>query len=231
NVELLSRALESHLNASEMAVETQHLNAIREGVSRVSGILRRLDQMSRKGVYQTRDYMSGKRMVDLAAPETSNGQKHEAAKPAEPAPAHPSPESWPLAGMSILVLDDDVSVVTSLADLLRCERCIVHTATRPSAALGILRNMKVDAVISDVVMPEMDGYEFYLKVKEEMPGLPVILMTAYYYDKDHIIKRSRLKGLEGALFKKPVNPGKLRQMLSQLRHKPPQVSRTEPAPA
>ncbi len=71
--------------------------------------------------------------------------------------------------MSVLVLDDDVSVVSSLADVLRAERCVVHTATRPSAALGVLRNMKVDAVISDVVMPEMDGYEFYMKVKEELP--------------------------------------------------------------
>jgi CheY-like chemotaxis protein len=68
-------------------------------------------------------------------------------------------------------------------------------------------------------MPEMDGYEFYLRLKEEMPELPVILMTAYYYDKDHIIKRSRLRGLEGAIFKKPVNPAKLRQMLAQVRQK------------
>ena len=52
-----------------------------------------------------------------------------------------------------------------------------------------------------------------------MPSLPVILITAYYYDKDHILKRSRLRGLEGALFKKPVNPGKLRAMLLQLRQK------------
>jgi hypothetical protein len=44
-------------------------------------------------------------------------------------------------------------------------------------------------------------------------------MTAYYYDKDHIIKRSKLKGLEGAIFKKPVNPAKLRQMLISMRQK------------
>jgi CheY-like chemotaxis protein len=110
-----------------------------------------------------------------------------------------------------------------MADLLRAERCVVNCATRPSAAFGILRNVKIDAVISDVVMPEMDGYDFYLKVKEELPTLPVILMTAYYYDKDHILKRSRLRGLEGALFKKPVNPGKLRTMLIQLRQKAKQA--------
>jgi len=69
------------------------------------------------------------------------------------------------------------------------------------------------------VMPEMDGYEFYTRVKEEMPHLPVILMTAYNYDRDHIIMRSRLRGLEGALFKKPVNPAKLRELLIRARQK------------
>jgi len=117
-------------------------------------------------------------------------------------------------------------VLTSLADVLRAERCMVHTAPRPSAALGILRNVKIDAVISDVVMPEMDGYEFYMAVKEELPKLPVILMTAYYYDKDHIIKRSRVEGLKGALFKKPVNPAKLRELLVQIRNK--QIAESRP---
>jgi CheY-like chemotaxis protein len=148
------------------------------------------------------------------APRENGGTK--------PAAGHhdaPGRAEWPLTGMSILVLDDDLTVLSSLADVLRAERCIVHTASRPSAALGILRNVKVDAVISDVVMPEMDGYEFYMRVKEELPRLPVILMTAYYYDKDHIIKRSRVEGLQGALFKKPVNPAKLREMLVQIRSK------------
>jgi len=73
----------------------------------------------------------------------------------------------------------------------------------------------------------MDGYEFYTRVKEEMPHLPVILMTAYNYDRDHILVRSRLKGLEGALFKKPVNPAKLRELLIRARQK----SAVQPAKA
>ena len=216
NLELLARAIECHMKDAELATENEHLDAIRSGIGRVNAIVRRLDEMSRKGIYETRDYMNGKRMADLAPREAVALPKHisEAALGSTPAE-----HSWPLAGMAVLVLDDDVSVVTSLADVLRAERCIVHTAMRPSAALGVLRNMKVDAVISDVVMPEMDGYEFYMHVKQEMPQIPVVLMTAYYYDKDHIIKRSKLKGLEGAIFKKPVNPAKLRQMLIAMRQK------------
>jgi PAS domain S-box-containing protein len=211
NLELLTHCVENHLSAAELVVETERLGAIRACIGRVNAIVRRLDDMTRKGVYETRDYLKGQRMADLAPRaeaekaegDASNGGEHE----------------WSLAGMSVLVLDDDVSVVTSLADVLKAERCIVHAATVPSAAFGILRNMKVDAVISDVVMPEMDGYEFYLRVKEEMPNLPVILMTGYYYDKDHIIKRSRLEGLEGAIFNKPINPAKLRELLTKAREK------------
>ena len=212
NLELLTHCVENHLTPAELVVETERLSAIWACIGRVNAIVSRLDDMTRKGVYETRDYLKGKRMADLA-PRASDPEKNASETP------NGAAKEWPLAGMSVLVLDDDVSVVTSLTDLLKAERCVVHSATVPSAAFGILRNMKVDAVISDVVMPEIDGYEFYLRVKEELPNLPVILMTAYYYDKDHIIKRSRLEGLEGAIFKKPVNPAKLRDLLTNARAK------------
>ncbi len=212
NIDLLSRCVQERLSESEKVVENERLDSIRTSIERVQAIVRRLDEMTRRGEYETRDYLAGKRMADLAPREGDKGR-------VRPQEAERMSAARPLDGMSILVLDDDTAVVNSLADLLRAERCVVNCATRPSAAFGILRNVKVDAVISDVVMPEMDGYDFYLKVKEEMPSLPVILMTAYYYDKDHILKRSRLRGLEGALFKKPVNPAKLRTMLIQLRQK------------
>jgi PAS domain S-box-containing protein len=214
NLDLLSRDVEAHLTEAELVVENERLDSIRAGLARVQAIVHRLDDMSRKGVYETRDYLRGKKMADLAPRAEEAGAP--AAVKCNGAAAH---DDWALSGMTVLVLDDDLAVVSSLADVLRAERCIVHTATRPSAALGILRNMKIDAVISDVVMPEMDGYDFYMKVKGEMPHLPVILMTAFNYDKDHIIKRSRLLGLEAALFKKPVNPAKLRQVLMQARAK------------
>lgn len=216
NLELVTQDLESHLSESEKVVENERIDSIRSSIDRVQAIVHRLDEMARKGVYETRDYLAGKRMADLAPRETPRSK----ATPPTGASATPQPsEEFPLAGMPIVVLDDDLAVVNSLADLLRAQKSTVYCATRPSAALGILRNVKIEAVISDVVMPEMDGYEFYMAVKNEMPTMPVVLMTAYYYDKDHIMKRARLKGLEGALFKKPVNPQKLTQMLAQIRQK------------
>jgi PAS domain S-box-containing protein len=211
NLDLVARCFDTHLSDAEKVVENERVDSIRNSIERVQKIIRRLDEMTRKGVYETRDYLAGKRMADLAPRETA--ARTETREPSS------NGCDWPLEGMSILVLDDDPSVVNSLSDLLRAERCVVYCATLPSSAFGILRNVKLDAIISDVVMPEMDGYEVYLTVKRERPELPVILMTAYYYDKDHIMKRAHLRGLEGSLFKKPVNPSKLRQTLIQVRQK------------
>ena len=54
-------------------------------------------------------------------------------------------------------------------------------------------------------------------------------MTAFNYDKDHIIKRSCLEGLQGVIFKKPVNPAMLKKIVLQ-QCRPEQNSAT-PAPA
>jgi len=80
-------------------------------------------------------------------------------------------------------------------------------------ALDRLETARFDVVLTDVVMPNMDGYELYNALRERYPDLPVLMMTAFHYDKDHIIKRSKLKGLKGVLFKKPVDPNRLREVI------------------
>ena len=65
------------------------------------------------------------------------------------------------------------------------------TASRRSAKI---EGDGFDVVLTDVVMPNMDGYELFTAIRERWPELPVLMMTAFHYDKDHIIKRSRLEG-------------------------------------
>ena len=66
NIELLSQCLDSRLTESEKVVENERLDSIRNSIERVQAIVRRLDEMTRKGEYETRDYLAGKRMADLA---------------------------------------------------------------------------------------------------------------------------------------------------------------------
>ena len=53
------------------------------------------------------------------------------------------------------------------------------------------------------------------KPGERFPDTPVVLMTAYFFDKDHVIKRSKLEGLQEVIFKKPVDPDKLKDIILQ----------------
>ena len=174
-------------------VENERVDSIRGSIERVQAIVRRLDEMAREGVYETRDYLAGKRMADLAPREIR--AKTAAARTRAGAGRDTAADRGFAAGRDVGSRARRRSGGGKFTRR-RAARREMRSALRdaPSAALGILRNVKVDAVISDVVMPEMDGYDFYMTVKGEMPELPVILMTAYYYDKDHIMKRARLRG-------------------------------------
>ena len=88
-------------------------------------------------------------------------------------------------------------------------------ATDGLRALEILNRTTVDIVVSDVVMPDLDGYDLFMEVRRR-GTTPVILMTGYYYDRDHVIKRSRLEGLESVIFKKPIDPARLKAMIRTL---------------
>jgi CheY-like chemotaxis protein len=132
-----------------------------------------------------------------------------------------------LAGVRILVVDDDLGVCQSLRDLLTQEGCEVIVATGGREALEKLQKEPVDLVLSDVVMPDLDGHEVFCRVQTEHPDIPVVLMTAFHFDKDHIIKRSKLAGLEDVLYKKPIDPPRLRDIIKRhARRRTPPRERT-----
>jgi CheY-like chemotaxis protein len=160
--------------------------------------------MVEEGEYGTKEYLNGKMMTDLAASESG-----------KPCLRPKADARYPLSGLKVLVVDDDAGICQSLKELLEGERCCIETAPSGVHAMASLECQQFDLVLSDVVMPDMDGYELYKAVKDKMPKLPVVLMTAFNYDKDHIIKRSCLAGLQGVIFKKPVNPAMLKKILLQ----------------
>jgi CheY-like chemotaxis protein len=123
-----------------------------------------------------------------------------------------------LAGLRVLVVDDDGGIARTLKEILEADGCRVVTANDGSEALAQLSRQRFDLVLTDVVMPNMDGHELFLKIREEAPDLPVLMMTAFHYDKDHIIKRSRVAGLGTVIFKKPVEPERLRAAILEAVH-------------
>jgi len=192
-LELLEQELEQLAGERETVVEEERMDAVRREVARISEVLERLGTMVEEERYETVDYIGPARMLDLRRPQT----------PADPR----------LRGLRVLVADDDLGICRSLAELLERDGCAVETVQDGQEALERMETQPFDVVVSDVVMPQMDGYELFSTLRDRYPGVPVLLMTAFTYDKDHIIKRSRRAGLDAVIFKKPVDPDRLREAI------------------
>jgi PAS domain S-box-containing protein len=195
-VELVEREIEALAGDRDSSVEYERLYAVRREISRISEILDRVAEMAQSDHYETVAYVGPTRMLDLRRRHVPSGDPR-------------------LVGVHILVVDDDLGICQSLAELLEAEGCSVETAQDGAEGLEKLGKGSFDLVLTDVVMPRMDGHELYCAIHARHPGLPVLMMTAFHYDKDHIIKRSRMEGLEGVVFKKPVDPERLRQVIAE----------------
>lgn len=96
---------------------------------------------------------------------------------------------------TIAVVDDEEMVLTSISAYLEMETDYnVVTFTSAEKALEHISNNNVDLVISDYIMPEMDGIAFLAKVREIKPEIPRIILTGYA-DKENAIKAINEVGL------------------------------------
>lgn len=80
----------------------------------------------------------------------------------------------------ILVVEDNLTLLEGLKDLLEIAGYRVATAVNGREALELLNEITPDLIISDIMMPRIDGYEFQSKVRErtELLGVPFIYLTA-----------------------------------------------------
>jgi CheY-like chemotaxis protein len=126
-----------------------------------------------------------------------------AAKPAAPAN---------LKGMRVLVADNDDRVRRSAHGLLGRWGCVVETARDGKEALTMARLGTYDAILADIRLPDVSGYEMFRRLREAQPQARVILMTGYGYDPAHTLVKARQEGLRFVLFK----PFRVDQLLSAL---------------
>jgi DNA-binding NtrC family response regulator len=79
----------------------------------------------------------------------------------------------------ILLLDDETSLIKWLSYALEQKGYQVYATTDPRDALVEIRNRQYDLIVSDIKMPELDGFEFLKKVRSIHPSVPFIFITAY----------------------------------------------------
>lgn len=82
------------------------------------------------------------------------------------------------AAIRILLVEDSATQAAALAMFLEQEGYVISVARRAERALELLETSTVDLVLSDVIMPGMDGYELCRRIKSKWPELPVVLLTS-----------------------------------------------------
>jgi len=89
---------------------------------------------------------------------------------------------------TILLVDDEDLVVRSVANLLEIETpYTIHTETSPQRAIELAKVQPLDMVISDFLMPEIDGIRLLLEMRSLYPESALILLTGYA-DKENAIR-------------------------------------------
>lgn len=134
------------------------------------------------------------------------------------APAGPAePEHPRLKGMRVLVADNDDRVRRSAHGILGRWGCVVETARDGQEALTMARLSTYDAILADIRLPDLSGYDVYRRLREAQPRARVVLMTAYGYDPSHSIVKARQDGLRHVLYK----PFRVDQLLTALEEPEP----------
>ena len=96
--------------------------------------------------------------------------------------AEPRPSGdEPMASERILVVDDEPGIREIIARILVDEGYFVHQAGDGLEALELIKggDVAMDVVVSDIVMPRLNGVELVQELSRSHPGLPIILISGF----------------------------------------------------
>jgi two-component system CheB/CheR fusion protein len=120
-----------------------------------------------------------------------------------------------LANTDFLIVDDSADTIAMLDQLLKLSGANVTTASNGAEALRIASEREFDVILSDISMPEMDGFEFLQRLRRiaGRQNVPVIAITGFGRTDD--VERARAAGFHSHLTK-PLNINALSEVLEQI---------------
>jgi CheY-like chemotaxis protein len=112
--------------------------------------------------------------------------------------------------VTILVVDDNRDTALSLAKLLEVLGYTAIPAFSAREAVDLLdETPTIRLVLSDIRMPDVDGFDLLRVLRHRFPELPIILMSGLPITSDDVIPR------EAAILEKPIATGELKRLLEQ----------------
>ncbi len=117
--------------------------------------------------------------------------------------------------MHILLVEDDDDVRRSIIKMLEDNNFRITDTSRAQNALSLLlsRKERYDLIISDIVMPEMNGIEFFKKVREFDSEIPFILITGY---SDDFLPQEDMSKYRDNIIQKPFNESQLLEKIREI---------------
>ncbi len=93
----------------------------------------------------------------------------------------------------VLIVDDEPDTLELVKLVLESGGFTTMLAKSGSEALNIIEDSKPDLVLLDIMMPDMDGWEVFRKIKEKFAGIPVAILTAKAQNIDRLLGLHVLK--------------------------------------
>lgn len=112
----------------------------------------------------------------------------------------------------VLVVDDEEGIRRSLAFTLQDEGYVAETASSGFEALANLEDQRFDIVITDLVLPDLDGMEILRKIKGSYPGTVVVMITGYGSEEKAV---EAMKSGADDYFPKPIDPEEMLMKLTK----------------
>jgi CheY-like chemotaxis protein len=126
--------------------------------------------------------------------------------------------------IKILIVDDEAPIVESLAEILESAGYQVTTATSGGEAINKAKQVTPEILLSDVLMPAMNGFELALQIKESFPSCRLLLFSGQASTAQlaqQAIQSFSRKGYRFELLPKPLHPDALLKKLEEsLTHVP-----------
>lgn len=116
---------------------------------------------------------------------------------------------------SILVVDDEVILADSVAEILNISGFCAFSAYDGSTALRITEELRPDYLLSDVMMPGMNGVDLAITVRKMLPQTAILLISGTVVS--DLIEDARGRGYAFELLEKPMHPARLIERLKRIR--------------
>lgn len=107
------------------------------------------------------------------------------------------------ADRPFLVVDDETEMCWILEHILTSHGLACEKALTGEEAIALTKSRPFRMAFLDAKLPDLDGLELARRIRELAPGLPIVLVSGYFYKEDLMIKDAKESGLISAFIGKP----------------------------